>query len=142
MGHSMLKSVRITPNIYLGGSFTKRQVKNIKNWGITAVVSIRIKTPPVGITTLHLPTIDNGAPTEKDLLKGIDFINKEIKKGGKVYVHCREGIGRGPTMVIAYLISKGYKLNEAIYLLKQVRKFINPTKKQLSRLESFSKKIS
>ncbi|MBD3328798.1 protein phosphatase [Candidatus Peregrinibacteria bacterium] len=142
LGHSMYKNIRVTPKVYLGGAFTQRKIKLLKKWGITAVVSMRMVTPPVGIKTLHLPTRDYHAPTDEDLITGVEFIEKEVKNGGKVYVHCRAGVGRGPTMVIAYLISTGYTLSEAIELIKKVRNFINPTEEQMESLRMFAEKTN
>ncbi len=141
-GHSILKTVKVTPKIYLGGAFNKNQITEIKKWGITAVISMRQKQPPAGINTLHIPTKDRHSPTLKELEQGIEFIKKEIANGGKIYIHCRSGVGRGPTMLIAYLISTGYELKEAIQLIKQVRKFINLTAVQMDSLIKFEKKIS
>lgn len=141
-GHSILKTVKVTPNVYLGGAFNKNKIAQIKKWGITAVISLRQKLPPGGINTLHIPTKDRHAPTIKELEQGIDFIKKEIANGGKVYIHCRSGVGRGPTMLIAYLISTGYELKKAIKLIKQVRNFISLTAVQMDRLIEFEKHIS
>ncbi len=141
-GHSILKTVKVTPKVYLGGAFNKNKIAQIKKWGITAVISLRQKQPPTGINTLHIPTKDRHAPTIKELEQGIEFINKEIANGGKVYIHCRSGVGRGPTMLIAYLLSTGYELKEAIKLIKQVRNFINLTAVQMDRLIDFEKNIS
>jgi dual specificity MAP kinase phosphatase len=137
LGYSSLKTIRVTPKVYLGGFFWKRKIPRLKKWGITAVVNMRTSKPLAGIKTLHLPTRDHHAPTLKDLEKGAAFIQDEVDRGGKVYVHCKAGIGRGPTMVIAYLITTGYELTEAIELIKKVRIFIRPNKIQLARLAEF-----
>jgi dual specificity MAP kinase phosphatase len=138
-GSSLLKHVRITPNLYLGGSFRKRGLKKFKKWGITAVVNMRTTKPVKGIKTLHLATKDLHDPKFEDLEKGVNFIKKEIQKGGKVYIHCRQGVGRGPTMLIAYLLTIDYTLDEAIELIKKIRPFIKPTKRQMAVLKKFAK---
>lgn len=140
-GHSFLKYIRITPNVYLGGAFTQKRIQKIRDLGITAVVSMRIKPPVTGIKTLHLPTEDRLAPTLHDLERGVEFIKNEVREGGKVYVHCRQGVGRGPTMAIAYLMASNYELDEALNLIKKVRIFVNPTQKQLEVLKQFANKI-
>ena len=40
-------------------------------------------------------------------MRGVCFIDAEINRGGKVYIHCAVGCGRAPTMTAAYLISTG-----------------------------------
>jgi protein-tyrosine phosphatase len=88
-----------------------------------------------GFKYLHIPTIDNTPPLLEDLMRGADFMDIEIKSGGKVYVHCRQGLGRGPTMAIAYLIKSGLTFEDAFKLVKSVRTFINPRPGQIERLK-------
>jgi dual specificity MAP kinase phosphatase len=103
----------------------------------TSSVSNRIKAE--GVTVLHLPTRDLHAPSIEQLEKGIGFIKNQIANGGKVYVHCRLGEGRGPTMAIAYLIGTGMLYEDAFKLVKGIRPYIRPTKSQrqvLQKLET------
>src|SRR5690606_6095984 len=90
-----------------------------------------------GIKTLHLPTRDRNAQTVDDLQRGVQFIQQEVEAGGKVYIHCRAGVGRGPTMMIAYLMTIGYTVQESLDLIKKVRVFIQPTRAQMKRLYEF-----
>lgn len=71
----------------------------------------------------------------EDLIKGADFAKAEIEAGGKVYIHCRQGLGRGPTMAIAYLLSLGETYEHAYGTVKAVRNFIRPTAVQVRRLK-------
>lgn len=91
------------------------------------------------ITILHLPTPDLTAPRMDDLLKGITFIKNEIDNGGKVYIHCRAGEGRGPTMAIAYLMSTGMLFEDALHSIKKVRTFIRPTLPQIEQLKKLER---
>ena len=54
-----------------------------------------------------------------------------------VYVHCRQGLGRGPTMALAYLMKSGLTFRDAFALVKRVRNFINPKPEQITRLKEF-----
>jgi dual specificity MAP kinase phosphatase len=69
------------------------------------------------------------------LIKGAAFFDDEIKNNGKVYVHCRQGLGRGPTMALAYLIKTGLTFDDAFRLIKRVRPFIDPKPEQIQRLK-------
>lgn len=139
-GLPFLMYSEITPNLYLGGQYYSQALHNIKAIGITSIVSMRER--PISelkgfqhIKTLHLSTKDLQAPTLENLEKGTAFIKKEIEAGGKVYVHCHLGEGRGPSMVIAYLMSTGLLFEDALTLVKKIRPFIRPTKPQIARLK-------
>jgi dual specificity MAP kinase phosphatase len=135
-----LKRCQITADLFLGSQYTKAGLKKLKALGITAIVNMRthhvfVKAQYVGIKYLHLPTVDNTPPTLADLIKGAAFIDDEIKNNGKVYVHCRQGLGRGPTMALAYLIKTGLTFDDAFRLIKRVRPFIDPKPEQIQRLK-------
>ncbi len=141
-GLPLAKRSLITPDIYLGGQYGVYSIKTLKKLGVTAVVNMRtwsvhkdIKN--LGVKILHLPTKDKQAPTISQLKKGVKFITSEIKKGGKVYIHCRFGEERGPTMAIAYLIYTGMNFEDAYKLVRKTRTFINPTQVQRDRLKEF-----
>lgn len=139
-GIPTLKRSQITANLFLGSQYTLAGLQKLKALGITAIINMRMN--PVyqesqyeGFKYLHLPTVDNTPPALDVLIRGAEFAGNEIKNGGKVYVHCRQGLGRGPTMAIAYLISTGLTFEDAFALVKKVRTFINPRPGQIERLE-------
>jgi protein-tyrosine phosphatase len=141
-GMPTLKRSQITANLFLGSQYNKIGIKKLRKLGVTAIVNMRIhsvykKARFVGIKYLHLPTVDNTPPSIEDLLTGATFIENEINAGGKAYIHCRQGLGRGPTMTLAYLIKIGTTLPDAMALIKHVRPFINPRPEQLKQLEEF-----
>lgn len=141
-GFPELKRSVITPSLYLGGQYQIKSVSLLKKLGITGIVSMRMREVPhqdmlAEFHLLHLPTPDNQAPSIQHLREGSIFIENEIKNKGKVYIHCRAGEGRGPTMAIAYLIFSGMTYDDAYTLVKKVRTFINPTPPQRKRLKEF-----
>jgi protein tyrosine phosphatase (PTP) superfamily phosphohydrolase (DUF442 family) len=139
-GIPTLKRSQITANLFLGSQYSLIGLQKLKALGITGIVNMRMN--PIfkdsqyeGFHYMHLPTVDNTPPQLEDLIKGAKFMTEEINNGGKVYVHCREGLGRGPTMAIAYLISTGLTFDDAFALVKKVRTFINPRPSQITRLK-------
>lgn len=139
-----LKRSQITANLFLGSQYNLVGLKKLKALGVTAIVNMRIHSVYTeaqyeGFKYLHLPTIDNTPPDLDMLMKGASFIENEIKAGGKVYVHCRQGLGRGPTMAIAYLIKAGATYEDAFKLVKSVRRFINPKPGQRERLKELER---
>ncbi|MEP7291161.1 MAG: dual specificity protein phosphatase [Chloroflexota bacterium] len=131
---------RITPQLHVGGQYSRKGWATLARRGVTAAVSMRGEyddrgegfLPP---RYLHLPTVDNHAPTLDHLHQGIDFITDELERGGQVYIHCWEGVGRGPTMLAAYLVSSGLKPSEAWAKIRAVRPFIRPTVAQITKID-------
>ena len=87
---------------------------------------------------MWLPTDDDHAPAMEQFQAGVDFIRRNIESGGKVYVHCAGGVGRAPTMAVAYLISTGLDVERAWALVRATRPFVTPTPPQLAALERFA----
>ena len=148
--HRIIKGVprlnrsQINQNLFLGSQYNLMGLKKLKDLGITAIVNMRMhndygNAPHEGIKYLHLPTADNTPPPLEVLIKGADFIDREIKNNGKVYVHCRQGLGRGPTMAIAYLIKTGLSYEDAYAMIRHVRIFINPRPGQVAMLKKLEK---
>jgi protein-tyrosine phosphatase len=139
-GMPRLKRSQITAHLFLGSQYNLLGLKKLKALGVTAIVNMRVHNTyggavHKGIKYLHLPTVDNTPPPLEVLIKGTNFIDAEIKHNGIVYVHCRQGLGRGPTMAMAYLIKIGMTYQDAYNMIKRVRVFINPRPGQIKRLK-------
>ena len=136
-GAPSVRYSHVAPKLYVGGKYTPRDYKRFQSWGITGVVSMRTHaSPPApeGIELLRLPTTDWHPPAIEDLKKGTEFMERHIQNDGAVYVHCRQGEGRGPTMAAAYLISKGFSVDEALKQLSKYRPVARPNARQRKRL--------
>lgn len=133
----------ITPDILLGGQPARNLWKQLTQRGVTGVINMRHEYDyreeigHLSVRYLHLPTVDNAAPTLEHLRLGAAFIEREIADGGKVYIHCWEGLGRGPSMVAAHFVSQGKTADEAWRIIRVVRPFIRPTQEQIDRLAEF-----
>jgi len=134
---------QITPQLHVGGQYRRRGWPTLAARGITAVVNLRLEfddnhhgiAPP---RYLHLPTVDDEAPTLAQLRQGVSFIAEEIGGGGGVYIHCKSGVGRAATMAAAYLVSTGLTPDQAWERLRQNRPFIRPTAPQIAQIERFA----
>lgn len=143
-GMPELSKTAVTPQLYVGGQYRLRGLKTLKKWGITAVVNMRETSFKQAshadwLDYLHLPTRDLNPPSIEMLDAGVAFIQRHVTNGGKVYVHCRWGEGRGPSMAAAYLISTGMTADHALGVIKKVRDFIRLTKAQIKRLEEYER---
>ncbi len=143
-GGPLVRFSRITEQIWLGGQPTPRGWRRLFSIGLTGVINMRSEynyeqlVDFGSVRYLHLPTIDNEAPTLEHLSEGVDFIRQELDQAGKVYIHCWEGLGRGPTMAAAYFVSQGLSPTAAWARIRAVRPFVRPTAGQLQRLETFA----
>lgn len=134
---------KITPDLFLGGQYKEKAISTFHKEGITAIVNMRTTTIHSkttldhGIVVKQYPTTDWTAPSIDDLSVGSQFIVDEIKRGGKVYVHCHLGLGRGPSMALAYLMRIGMTFDDALDEVTKVRGFVTLNDKQTNRLREF-----
>lgn len=81
-------------------------------------------------------------PMKLDLAIGI--INDAHEKKEPVYLHCTYGKGRSPTFAMAYLISQGHLIQEAMQLVCSKHPDVwspgNPTSKYTEILEAYTKR--
>lgn len=134
----------VIPGLHLGGQYRRYGWSRLEARGITAVVNLRVEWDDraLGIAPeryLHLPTVDDAAPSLADLQQGSAFIAEELERGGGVYVHCGSGIGRAATMVAAYLVTAGRSPDEAWAEIRRVRPFVRPSAVQIEQLEVFAR---
>ncbi|HEY2583385.1 MAG TPA: dual specificity protein phosphatase [Mucilaginibacter sp.] len=139
-GMPRLSRCQVTAHLFIGSQYNLLGLKKLKALGVTAIVNMRMhntynEAVHEGIKYLHLPTIDNTPPPLEVLIQGANFIDEEIRNKGVVYVHCRQGLGRGPTMAMAYLIKLSMTYKEAYDMVRKVRIFINPRPGQVRRLK-------
>lgn len=132
----------ITPQVFLGTNQCCRAHYDalLLGQGVTHDLSLEaehIDRPYGAESYLWLPTVDHRAPSLAALQMGISYIDSVIEHGGKVYVHCRNGHGRSPTLVAAWLMSHGRTYVQAISLLKQRRPEIHLETVQRRLLQKF-----
>jgi len=93
---------------------------------------------PVGVDYfLWLPTKDHYAPESDKLVLGVQTLDFLIHRKIKVYIHCKKGHGRAPTLFAAYLIKKGLGVDEAIKYMQAKRPAIHLNEIQIAALKKF-----
>lgn len=133
---------RITPQIYIGTNACCEFhfKKELTQKGVRADVSMeaeRLDAAKGAQYFLWLPTRDHAAPTLKKLRVGAHALRELVEAGEKVYVHCRNGHGRAPTLVAAYFILMGMDADQAIATIQKKRRSIHIESVQRKRLEQF-----
>ena len=142
--HVQMEYSQITPSLYVGTNACCTVHYKLKfiDKGIMHDVSLegeRIDAPFGVETFLWLPTEDHKAPNQNALHLGVSYLNKIFARKGKAYVHCKNGHGRGPTLVAAWFVSQGMTTDEAIAAVTQKRKETHIESVQVSALRKFEK---
>lgn len=87
---------------------------------------------------LWLPTPDQQPPSPDKLALGVQALEFFSAKRIKVYIHCKNGHGRAPTLFMAYLIKKGMPMDAALAQLKAKRPTAHLTEAQMAALKVFA----
>jgi dual specificity MAP kinase phosphatase len=147
-GRPVRRYAQLSEQLWMGGQFRFSQLGFLQDLGVTGVVTMRSRNKfekevlPDELELLHLPTADRHAPTLEALERGIEFVERQLEKNGAVYIHCRQGEGRGPTMGAAYLIHTGQSVDEAISTIRDTRPFLIITGEQRRQLERFAQTVA
>lgn len=141
---------KIMEKVYIGSDFCEGPICRVhgpefKKLGICTELNLSVErneVPPEGIDVYAwIPVVDGYAPTLDQLAIGSAIIHESVELSNIVYVHCKNGHGRSPTMVAAYLTRyKGYEVGEAIKLIEEKRPEVHVEEVQIEALKEFSKK--
>lgn len=140
--HEPLDYDYITDGIYIGTNvccqvhFDERLSKE----GIEADISLEAERAdtPFGVQFyLWLPVVDHTAPSPEQLRVGVTMLETLVRLKKKVYVHCKNGHGRAPTLVAAYLIKQGKSVKEAEDFIRTKRSGIHLRPVQWNRLRTW-----
>lgn len=98
----------------------------LKGEGVRSVINLESRPWPDGwnkeleLEYLHLPVVDMSIPTPEQVERGIDFIRKNVQKGG-IMIHCIAGLGRTGTLIALFLVNEGMKPDKAIEEVRSER---------------------
>lgn len=109
--------------------------------GISADISLekdRLDAPFGVDVYVWIPVENHMAPTSDQLTFGVAVLKKLVAMKKRVYVHCKNGHGRAPTLVAAYLVAKGAKLEDALALIKSKRPSIHLQDAQIEALKTWT----
>lgn len=140
---------KITDLIYIGSDLCKGgdcpvHDSEFKSLGVRVELNLSAenkKVPPDDIDSYTwIPVVDGYAPSPKQLDVGSSIINAAVKNSDTVYVHCKNGHARSPTMVAAYLVRyKEMGVDEAIDFIAEKRPEIHIEDTQRKALVEFTK---
>ena len=133
--------------LYLGSFENACDLEELKRIKATHILNCAYecnnKNKPEDIKELHLNIYDYDNFELFDFFeKGNDFINECRSKGGNILVHCKFGISRSASIVIAYLIKfMNYTRDSALQLLTEKRKQTRPNKGFMEQLHNYELSI-
>lgn len=136
----------VTQQLAVGGAYRSDQIPLLKARGVTCVVDCREEAKDdveglaaAGIKFLHLPTPDHYALSGDQLTQGVEWVLQHLQDGGRAFVHCQHGVGRGPLMGLAIMVAQGYPARDALRLMQSTRWQASPNDRQLQALVDFEK---
>ena len=101
-------------------------LRRLTDAGITHLIDLTSPEDPIcsyeatsGTVCLRHPIADFGIPSQLEMQAILNSIQDALSHGGKVYVHCRAGIGRTGTVAATWLVSQGLNGHEALALLQR-----------------------
>lgn len=146
--HSQIRELEynyITDGIYIGTNQCCQTHfdEQLKKEGITADISLEEDRldAPFGVDFYVWIPVKNHTPPSPDQLEfGVSTLEKLVGMGNKIYVHCKNGHGRAPTLVAAYLIRKGKTPEAAEAFIKSKRPTMHLEEVQRKALHDLSRK--
>jgi protein tyrosine phosphatase (PTP) superfamily phosphohydrolase (DUF442 family) len=110
----------ITDDVAISREPVDEDWRSVREQGIRCVVDLREEAgdnaPAVGLYELcylRAPIREGGGASTDELRRTTAWIEEHLGEHGPVLVHCREGRGRSPMVVIAWLVRFGLPLREA-----------------------------
>jgi hypothetical protein len=137
---------QITDYIYLGTNYCCQMHfdEELLKKGVTADISLegeRMDKADGVEYFLWLPTIDHTAPSIDALALGVQMLHFCEKRKIKVYVHCKNGHGRAPSLIAAYFMSQGMSAGKAIRTIAKKRPEIHIEPVQEAMIKKFAQEM-
>ncbi|KAJ9456235.1 putative rhodanese domain-containing dual specificity protein phosphatase [Diplonema papillatum] len=141
-----LHATMVLPWLYLGAAHDANREEEIRRLSITHIVNLQQETATKrwdNIRYLHITVSDHSdSPIARHFNDVIKYLEEARSSGGVALVHCRQGISRSATVIIAYLMNLmrvPYKLAHDV--VRRRRAVINPNLGFVTALEGFQEHL-
>ncbi len=135
------RPTEVEPGLFVGGIATRARWVALRAAGVTHVLSLLAEVPPDpwladAEAVLWLPVPDRHPPTQDQLRTGCAFLDAARARECGVFIYCGSGMGRAPTMYLAWLVrARRLDLAAALRLMQQARQIAGPTTSQREALD-------
>ena len=132
---------QITPNLFMSGYNSACDLKSINKLGISHIINLTSQQcPNSNFSEIEYSSFCLSDNPEFDLMPFIDeilsIIITKMRQGKRVLVHCKMGISRAPSIIIAFLIkSLGMTYEKAFDYILNINSRISPNLGYLMQLE-------
>jgi predicted protein tyrosine phosphatase len=121
----------ITDQIALGSYPLEPAMEELLKQGVRAILSVRMEEPDYVTSRFEDAAallVEDWFPFPYDLLvEGIRFIDRNVRAGRRVYVHCFAGVSRSSFLVSCYLmLVRGIPFEEALATVRDRRPIVSP----------------
>ena len=142
---------RVAPWLYLGPALDEDGYRDLRDQGVTHVVDLREEDADddalmaaLGLQWRRLPIPDRAAPEPEQLDELLSWLEAESAGADEpvVYLHCRAGLERTPTVAIALLMHRDVPLADAHRQIRVARPGAQPTAAQDAFLEALANRLA
>mmetsp|Transcript_74312 Transcript_74312/g.198244 ORF Transcript_74312/g.198244 Transcript_74312/m.198244 type:complete len:294 (+) Transcript_74312:45-926(+) len=146
-GSDEFSADEIIPGLFLSGLDVASSSAALRELGVTAVVCCvtHREFPPVsehsGVEYYRVDVEDQSRePIDLYFEEICEFVTPRLEAGQKVLVHCRSGVSRSATVVLAFLMQyKKFSLQRAFFHTRARRIIISPNLGFMEQLQRYEK---
>jgi histidinol-phosphate aminotransferase len=127
----------ITPMVAIGDRGTALDRRLMRLHGIEAVLSLAPLSPGEAFAHhLQLEVVDRVPLAPRTIAAAVAFIDRHVRDGRRVLLHCEMGISRSPALAVCYLHeSQSMTIDEAVRHVQYVRPTAAPHPELLRSIE-------
>jgi protein-tyrosine phosphatase len=138
--------IKILDNIYIGTYKTSMSKTTLNNNNIKSILCVGNDMQNIFANEYNYMKLEIEDRIDENILFNFEgvysFIEESLTKGG-ILIHCRGGISRSPTIILAYLMKKNkIPFEEAYKYLYELKSDINPNEGFLEQLKLFEKQVN
>ncbi|XP_053678589.1 uncharacterized protein LOC128728964 [Anopheles nili] len=132
----------IFDHVYLGSEWNASNLEELQRNGVRHILNVTREIDNFFPGLFHYFNVRVYDDEKTDLLRHWDntfkYITRAKMEGSKVLVHCKMGISRSASVVIAYAMkANNWDFEQALHHVKEKRSCIKPNKNFLMQLETY-----